>query len=84
MKTNERILQELRELRREVGVLRGELANRRCRGGTPAPAHPPPPSPWIPVRHPWASWPYTWCHNSSGDAPENVTSGYMKFEAPKL
>ena len=71
MKTNERILEELAHLRREVGNLRGEIANRRCRGGTPAPSYPWPPSypPSPPPSYPW-DWPrVTWFRNSNKTVP---------------
>ena len=61
------ILIEIREARQELRALRSEIANRRCTGGTPAPAHPTPPT-HTPYIRPWAPYPIprvTWCCNGT-------------------
>ena len=65
--------QEVRELSGTLATLRQDIANRRCTGGTPAPAHPTPPTN-VPYIRPWQPYPHvTWCTNESG----HVRSGYM-------
>ena len=88
MKKSDEILREVRELRGEVAVLRNELANRRCRGGTPAPAHPsvpycPPIRPW---ERPYWDWPrITWyCGDTTPKHPTGGLAASASEQAPKL
>ena len=62
--------QEIREMSGALATLRHDLANRRCTGGSPAPAHPLPPTspsiPYTPNIHPWGPSPrITWYCNGA-------------------
>ena len=59
------LLIEVREMRQELRAMRSDAANRRCTGGSPAPARPTPPThpsiPYTPYIRPWAPPPrITW------------------------